>query len=348
MTLVALTGVLAHRCDHMLSVPVIGRIDKQRYLETRKCDDELHLCFVGHFKMGALQQKRRLLTNRWCHAVILLLMLLLILLNQDSVLRCLFPVPQCYTVIQPSTTSVAARWKDLKPHEASPQDIIDYFHWTNRSSCGLVHDFGGVIQRNPSGLDGQKAVCLDSRAAPRAGKCLVYSFGIHNEWSFDDAMEQYGCEVFAFDPSMSRKDHDRSPKIHFYRQGLGNRDYIDQAHWKISSLSSIYRYQLGHEGRVIDYLKIDIERAEWDVLPQILQSGMLSKIRQLAVEFHWPGNDTLDKYRSLFAILKSLEDAGMIRFDSKTNPWFTDQIPILNNYTGPVGFEIAWYQILPF
>ncbi|CAG2232362.1 unnamed protein product [Mytilus edulis] len=30
--------------------------------------------------------------------------------------------------------------------------------------------------------------------------CLVYSFGINNQWSFDDAMANIGCDVFSFDP----------------------------------------------------------------------------------------------------------------------------------------------------
>ena len=32
---------------------------------------------------------------------------------------------------------------------------------------------------------------------------------------------------------------------------------------------------------VIDYLKMDIEFAEWEAIPQIISSGMLAKVRQL-------------------------------------------------------------------
>lgn len=241
-------------------------------------------------------------------------------------------------------------WKTLDVSKATPKDVIDYFYWTNRSSCGLIHDFGGVMLKNPSGFDGQKAVCLDKIAAPKPGNCIVYSFGINNEWSFDDAMEKYGCEVFAFDPSMNvRKKFDRTKMIHFYPTGLGERDYVDkESGWHIKSLRSIYN-QLGHEGRIIDYLKMDIESAEWVALPQILESGMMSKVRQLALEFHWSSTADLDGFRKYVALLHSLENGPgrMIRFDSKYNPWFTHQVPALNNYTGSLGFEIAWYQILP-
>lgn len=43
-----------------------------------------------------------------------------------------------------------------------------------------------------TGIDGQKAVCLDPGVAPEPGACLVYSFGISDDWSFDQVMESYG------------------------------------------------------------------------------------------------------------------------------------------------------------
>jgi len=237
--------------------------------------------------------------------------------------------------------------KNLKPSEATSQQMIDYFNWSNRSSCGLAHDFGGQMMNNPSGLDGQKAVCLDPKVAPQPGNCIVYSFGINNEWSFDDLMEKYGCEVFAFDPSMNVENHNRSKMIHFFKMGLDDHDHIDSDNnWKLRSLKTIYK-DLGHEGKIIDYLKIDIEGGEWKVLAEMIKTGMMSKVRQLAVEFHLSSSNSMEEFRSAVALLKSMEDSGLVRFDSKYNPWFKMEIPSLN-YNGPVGFEIAWYQVLHF
>ena len=55
----------------------------------------------------------------------------------------------------------------------------------------------------------------------------------------------------------------------------------------------------------------------------------------------------LDYYRHLVGVIKSIEDAGMVRFDSKYNPWWMGKIPVLDNYEGSFGFEIAFYQVIP-
>lgn len=53
-----------------------------------------------------------------------------------------------------------------------------------------------------AGIDGQKSVCLDPGLAPPPGICVVYSFGLSDDWSFESAMALYGCDVYAFDPSL--------------------------------------------------------------------------------------------------------------------------------------------------
>lgn len=233
-------------------------------------------------------------------------------------------------------------WENLDT--ATGTQIMNYFVWKNRSSCQLAHDFGGTMMNNPSGLDGQKTICIDPIITPRGYECLIYSFGINNEWSFDENMERYGCEVYSFDPSMGAEDHDHSAKIHFYSWGLGNRDEITDNDWKVFSLSSIYKNLTAkHGAKIIDYLKIDIEFAEWDVLPQIMESGMLAKVRQLGVEIHLPDDEPIENYRAKAKILRSLELMGMVRFDSKYNPWYKGDFVQLK-LQGSFGYEIAWYN----
>lgn len=249
----------------------------------------------------------------------------------------------------PACPDRSAHWKTFDPSLMTAKDVVDYFHWSNHTSCGLTHDFGGVMVRNPSSLDGNKAICLDPHVAPKTGSCIVYSFGVRDDWSFEELMEKYGCEIFAFDPSLKNtKDHDRTSKIHFYLLGLSGSDTVTKDGWKLKTLSSLYEMLKPKHGEVaIDYLKIDIEWAEWDAFPQILQSGMIHKVRQLGVEFHWTSTWTLDGFRNASALIKAIEDSGMIRFDSKINPTFVQNAPALN-YTGNMAYELAWYRVLPY
>ncbi|XP_032796615.2 methyltransferase-like protein 24 [Daphnia magna] len=249
------------------------------------------------------------------------------------------------------SVNVKIDWKIVNVSSLTPEQIIEYLMWSNQTSCKLSHDFGGKMLKNPSGLDGQKAVCLDSQVAPKAGRCIVYSFGINNEWSFDEAMESYGCKVFAFDPSMKIGNHKHSRSVTFYNFGISGKDQFDNKKgWDLKTLSSIYSIlkEIHQQADVnIDYLKIDIEWAEWEVIPDIIRSGMLAKVRQLGVEFHLSRNASLDTFYKRVNIIKAIEDAGMIRFDSKYNPWFKGKMPAMNNITASLGYEISWYQILP-
>lgn len=238
-------------------------------------------------------------------------------------------------------------WDALLDDESlTGAQLVKYLMWTNHSSCQLSHDFGGVMMDNPSGLAGQKAVCIDPRVAPKPGKCLVYSFGIQDDWSFDETMARYGCEVFAFDPSTGMTSHDHSPgNIHFHDWGLGDRDEYDHHfNWTIRSLTSIYKIlSPRHSNKTIDYLKIDVEYSEWIALPEIISSGMLSKIRQLGIEVHLDKDASLEEHRVWAKLLRSLEKMGMVRFDSEYNPWY------VGNFTkfplsAPLGYEIAWYN----
>ena len=250
-------------------------------------------------------------------------------------------------------------WKTIDVDSMTAEQIIDYFKWSNHTACEYRHYFGGFYlnYENIKGIDGQYPVCLDEAVKPSSNKrrCIVYSFGINYDWSFDEALEKFGCEIFSFDPSMSQADHDHSQHIHFYKLGLSNLDYANDKNWKLMSLDSIYQMLVPRHGaHIIDYLKIDIEWSEWDALEQIIKSGMLSKVRQMAVEFHLPNKQaveskidmTLEGYRSMVHLVKSIEKQ-MTRFDSRPNYWSTLPIENLNHYNGPICFEISFYQVLP-
>lgn len=248
-------------------------------------------------------------------------------------------------------------WKSIDVNAFPAHLVMDYFSWPNRSSCKLVQYFGGTFGRRhvnasvnvgdfasrdivpENGLDGHYAVCLDPiPVSPRPDHCTVYSFGIKNEWSFDDAFEKYGCEVFSFDPAMQNgtEDFDRSPKIHFFSLALSDVDMGKKGR----TLSTIMRI-LRHSA--IDHIKIDIEGNEWRIIPQLVGSGVLEKVKQLAIEIHLNPNENLGYYRRMVGAIKSLEDHGMIRFDSYYNHWSSAHFPALDQ-TGYFAYIMAWYN----
>ena len=92
-----------------------------------------------------------------------------------------------------------------------------------------------------------------------------------------------------------------------------------------------------HSTKIIDYLKIDIEGGEWDVMKQIVESQILSNVRQLSIEFHLPNkhlpNSNADKYsslqdyQSLVRIVKSIEDTTEVQ---DRNTQIENEMVILN------------------
>ena len=240
-------------------------------------------------------------------------------------------------------------WSEIPADSMTGRQILDYLKWTNQTSCEILSFFGGIVQQqrrfSVAGIDGQKALCVDLQVEPEVN-CLVYSFGINNEWSFDEAMEKYGCHIFAFDPSMRADDHMHSKRIHFYNLGLGAEDFIRNDSWKLKTLSSIYNMLEPLDGdRIIDYLKIDIEGDEWSVIPNIIDSGMLPKIRQMGIEVHLlPVTENIGYYRKLVKTLQLLEANGMVRFSSLANPASYAYINAFD-FTDHTCHEIAWYNL---
>lgn len=74
------------------------------------------------------------------------------------------------------------------------------------------------------------------------GNCIVYSFGLGADWSFDKAAEERGCEVHGFDPSGL-----------LWRQGMHGRDYsgIDYAKQYPSLKRHFHNWGLGAVSRAI-------------------------------------------------------------------------------------------------
>ena len=108
-------------------------------------------------------------------------------------------------------------------------------------------------------VDGDKFVCLDDLLEKE--DCIIYSFGIKDDWTFEDQMDSFGesryektavegvglgCLVFAYDHTIEAPPT-RGHHIKFFKTGLG----VGQ---NLRSLSDLIRDN-NHQHSTIDYLK---------------------------------------------------------------------------------------------
>jgi len=168
---------------------------------------------------------------------------------------------------------------------------------------------------------------------------IVYSFGIGTDISFDlQLIENYGLRVFAFDPTPKSVEWLNQQKLpeNFRAFPVGIANYSGEADFflpenenyvsasmttrqsekivrvKVQTLTDITK-QLGHTS--IDILKMDIEGAEYDVIDDILKSGI--KIHQLLIEFHHRFHPEGSKITR--STIGKLKQAGFLLFHVSRN-----------------------------
>ena len=141
--------------------------------------------------------------------------------------------------------------------------------------------------------------------------CIVYSAGVGNNIRWDlEIIAHHRALVYAFDPTPRTvewiSEQDLPGSFNFFPLGLSNRDgemdFIEpnrtykfnyrsggvipagtrSVACEVRRLATLCK-TFDHQG--IDVLKMDIEGAEMQVLPDMLSSGMLPS--QLLVEFHY-------------------------------------------------------------
>ena len=173
-------------------------------------------------------------------------------------------------------TGKQAAWKQLSalvaaPPEAQCKDVLQLAgHWRKRAGAprwwkpksGMSVELGswdvcrdtlpaaGMARTEldsilPGGWQDTVGDTVASSSAVPKGACVVYSFATaadvrsDSEWakeSFPHSMAAQGCEVYEFDPSLERSDHDAQLEqpakdavvgLHFYALTLGARDTDD-------------------------------------------------------------------------------------------------------------------------
>ena len=110
-------------------------------------------------------------------------------------------------------------------------------HWLDRRS------FEGFASQ----VDGDKFICMDNILED--SPCLIYSFGINHDWTFEDKMDQLNCTVHAYDHTIDAPPT-RGQGIIFHKLGLGKGDNMD-------TLDNIIMSN-GHAKTTIQFLKVKV------------------------------------------------------------------------------------------
>jgi len=181
------------------------------------------------------------------------------------------------------------------------------------------------IRRVGHWQDGGWDVCVSDLPSSQED-CIVYSFGINDDPSFDvDLVKQWPhCTVYAFDPSIGRQTGDAflGDHINFYNIGLGGHNYKNDRGWDMMDLESImemFRHKHVH------ILKMDVEYSEWQVLRNWRESNILGNIDQLLAELHF---FTPSDFADNVASLQWLRQEGMNVFTRRENFRYSNLIDL--------------------
>ena len=175
--------------------------------------------------------------------------------------------------------------------------------------CQLRYRIGGMYLSGCHVYDGQKYVCMDELMEDIANnECIVYSFGIGGDWTFEDTIGAFGCKVYAYDPTIDHPKN-RSENVKFDKIGVSAETSDDKKYQTLDAILSTN----GHTTTKISYLKLDIEGAEMKGLSAWLESGSLDKVQQIAMEVHLIAAEQKNETLEFLQTIKDLHLKGNYR-----------------------------------
>ncbi|KAF5339969.1 hypothetical protein D9611_012433 [Ephemerocybe angulata] len=233
----------------------------------------------------------------------------------------------------PNPADIALFPPDVAPWP--PYTVWDFFP----AAFNCPHE----IERHGALGDGGKWVCGLSRVQDKPD-CIVYSFGINLESSFEAEILKYTkhCQIWGYDFSVKsfgpEIPSNQLHRTHFHAYGLGGEDkHGPNDSPPMYTLETLMR-ENGHTH--IDLLKIDIEGWEFDTLTTLIKpyatSGLPLPFGQLQLEIHiW--DKTFAQYLTWW---ETLEAAGL-------RPFWTEPNLVYQNYNKKKGTaDLAEYSFL--
>ena len=181
-----------------------------------------------------------------------------------------------------------------------------------RYTCKNIVRVGGweeTMKKVPDKLyriDGAWFVCFDNKIAPVVNKCRILSFGINNDYSFDQEFNRaYKCQVESFDPFLeskifsdirSKSDSlktspslvvNENPLWRFHRIGIVGPELANNTNkigW-MATFDEILKYTK-LQNKIIDVFKMDIEEADFSALSSLNIDYLCIYVKQFLIESH--------------------------------------------------------------
>lgn len=150
---------------------------------------------------------------------------------------------------------------------------------------------------------------------------MFISGGISDDISFEEHLLELHLELecYAFDGTISElpKNNDSSNtdgnnrnRIHFIKKNLGDSN--------TDTLTDLQEYMTDYRDI---FLKMDIEGHEFQIMPKIIEKGSMTKIKQLVIEIHSPGDMLL--FPDYFTGLNGIDNQVMFDLLQQINQTHT-------------------------
>jgi len=225
------------------------------------------------------------------------------------------------------------------PSQMNEDNIQAFLQRRMVTPCKYIKPFGGFYYSLCKGYDGHKYVCVEKLLEDVKNKrCLIYSFGVREDWTFESAVSALGCEVHAYDPTVDLSE--RKIPFKFYKIGVG---HVDTK--RDRTLGNLIKAN-GHRDRHITMIKMDVDGEEVKGLNKWLDEGSLDNVQQFALEYHL-NDKSLKIQRSFVSAVQKLYRLGFRTISWEANLCYTQ--PSINqlgsNVFFPLVAEIVWARI---
>lgn len=184
------------------------------------------------------------------------------------------------------------------------------FYFSSRTDKNIVDLIScpSAVRVGPAG-DGGKWICNPWMVSE---PCIVYSMGINNQTEFESHLfnvTKNRCRFYCFDEDNENLNSFKSFNGTFKQWKISKETNENKSEWAILDIVKYFNHTK------IDFLKIDIEGAEYDSLPPLLRSEFVitGKICQIMIELH----TYVNWWRRIHL---HFEEAGFLKFHSEANP----------------------------